>query len=413
MATHRTDFCIVGAGPAGLTLALTLLRSGKEVVLLERSRAFNRDYRGEILQPGGLALLAQLGALDGARARGCHEHNRFRLVERGRVLLDIDYRRLPAPHNYLLSIPQRHMLEELLALCQQFEEFTYIEGARAARLVEEDGRVRGVEADEVRVEAHCVIAADGRYSKVRQLAGIETDRREAFAHDVLWFKLQAPPDRLLDDVQVYRADGSPVLAYTSVPDSVQIGWTLPHKGYTDIAAQGIAHIKAQVSRAIPPYADLIDAQIQRLSDLSLLDVFAATARTWVRDGLVLIGDSAHTHGPIGAQGINLAVQDAVLLHPVLLESLRTKDASAAFLRRFELLRRPDIDTVLRLQTLQGKAMLSHNRIASAIRPRAARLLAHTPVYGRILRKIAYGNPRIRVSDELFTSGSRPAAPVTS
>jgi monooxygenase len=402
MSRHQTDFCIVGAGPAGLTLALTLVRSGASVVLLERSRAFKRDFRGEILQPGGLALLAELGALEGARARGCHEHDRFRLVERGRVLLDIEYRRLPAPHNYLLSIPQRHVLEELLEQCQRYEGFTYIEGARANGLVEVDGRIGGVLADDVRVDAHCVVGADGRYSKVRQLAGIGTDRREAFAHDVLWFKLRAP-DRLLDDVQVYRDAGSPVLVYTSVPDSVQIGWTLPHKGYAAIAERGIEHIKAEVSRAIPPYADLIAEQIHRLSDLSLLDVFAGTAQTWARDGLVLIGDAAHTHGPIGAQGINLAIQDAVLLHPILLESLRDNDASAALLGRFEALRRPDIETVMRIQTLQGKAMLSHNRVAEALRPRAARVLARTPLYRKLLSRIAYGNPDVRVAGELFAT----------
>ncbi|MFJ8852469.1 FAD-dependent monooxygenase [Streptomyces sp. NPDC102437] len=41
----------------------------------------------------------------------------------------------------------------------------------------------------------------------------------------------------------------------------------------------------------------------------------------MRDGLVLIGDAAHTHGSIGAQGINLALQDAAALHPVLLDAL--------------------------------------------------------------------------------------------
>jgi monooxygenase len=184
---------------------------------------------------------------------------------------------------------------------------------------------------------------------------------------------------------------------------VQIGWTLPHKGYAAVAAQGIEHIKAQVAAAIPPYADLIEAQVTKLSDLSLLDVFAGTAKTWARDGLVLIGDSAHTHGPIGAQGINLAIQDAVLLHPILLRSLYAGDASAAFLGWFEAARRPDIETILRLQTLQGKAMLSQNRIAAAIRPRAARLLSRTPVFGKVLRTIAYGNPEVHVHADLFAT----------
>ena len=52
------------------------------------------------------------------------------------------------------------------------------------------------------------------------------------------------------------------------------------------------------------------------------------------DGLVLIGDAAHTHSPIGAQGINLAIQDAVLLHPHLVRSLRTGDFTAEAMAAF-------------------------------------------------------------------------------
>lgn len=92
---HRSDVCVVGAGPAGLTLALLLLKSGVRVSVVERSRSHQREFRGEILQPGAMTVLDRLGVLAGARERGCHEHDRFRLVEQDRVLLDIDYRALP------------------------------------------------------------------------------------------------------------------------------------------------------------------------------------------------------------------------------------------------------------------------------------------------------------------------------
>src|SRR5205814_9377321 len=68
-------------------------------------------------------------------------------------------------------------------------------------------------------------------------------------------------------------------------------------------------VTGQIGRAVPEYADQIHEHVRALSDLTLLDVFAGCARRWAADGLLLIGDSAHTHSPIGAQGINLAVQD--------------------------------------------------------------------------------------------------------
>ncbi|GAA3438517.1 FAD-dependent monooxygenase [Kutzneria kofuensis] len=104
-----------------------------------------------------------------------------------------------------------------------------------------------------------------------------------------------------------RAGSTPVLVHDSHPDRLQIGWTLPHKGWRLIADQGIEHVREQLMTALPQFADLIAEQVTALSDLTLLDVFSGRAPEWGRDGLVLLGDSAHTHSPIGAQGINLAL----------------------------------------------------------------------------------------------------------
>src|SRR5262249_38574747 len=150
------------------------------------------------------------------------------------------------------------------------------------------------------VHAHCVIGADGRYSRTRHLADIGADRTDAFAHDVLWFRLPAGVGAE-PWVRIFRASGNPLLVYRSFPDALQIGWTLPHGRYRAVAEGGINHVRAEISRALPQYAAQIEAHLTDMSDLSLLDVFTQEARSWTADGLILIGDAAHTHSPIGAQ----------------------------------------------------------------------------------------------------------------
>lgn len=411
--THQTDFCIVGGGPAGLTLALLLLRSGTRVTVVERSRSLEREYRGEILQPGGMKLLDQLGVLTGARERGCCEHDRFQLIDRGRALLDIDYRALPEPYNVLLSLPQRHLLTELLQACRRYDGFTLLDGHRIASLVRDGAQVRGVVTNqEITVEAHCVIGADGRYSKTRRLAGIDSGRLDVFDLDVLWFRLPAG-DRVVRNGQIFHAGGSPAIVYRSHPNHIQVGWTLPHKGYQAIASDGIDRVRDELCRAVPPYADLIRDTIHRLSDLTLLDVFAGNANSWAQPGLVLIGDAAHTHSPLGAQGLNLAIQDAAVLHPILLDSLREKDAGERMLGRYAAERMPDIAAVMKLQLMQSKGLLSHSPVAAFLRPKIARVFPYTPLPKRILSRVAYGNPAIRVRTDLFVDGRGQQVPTVA
>lgn len=387
-APVRTQVCVAGGGPAGLALALALLRAGVEVAVVERATMKERQFRGEILQPGGQAVLDELGVLDDAKALGHFATPRFTVVDRGRTILDIDYRMLPPPHDHLLSLPQLHMLKTLYERCAAHPGFTYLEGYRVAELSGTTVTVRGRAGSRV-VEADCVVGADGRYSKVRKLVGIPDGRQDVFDQDVLWCKLHAP-GRPVGTVSVHQAAQRPVMIYDAYPDTVQIGWMLPHGGYAEALEAGAETIVDQLAAGLPRYADLIREQVHDARDFTLLDVFAGCAPQWCADGVVLIGDAAHTHSPLGAQGINLALQDALALAPVLAEAARTGDYSASALTAFERMRRPAVEAMMRFQVRQSRGMLSRGRVVTAMRPVIAGLISRTPLALKITRLVAYG-----------------------
>ncbi|GAA0598227.1 FAD-dependent oxidoreductase [Kutzneria viridogrisea] len=404
MEVIQTDVCVVGGGPAGLTLALLLARSGVDVVLAERMRSFDREYRGEILQPSAQLALAEIGVLDAVLARGAYPMRSFQLATPDKVLLDIDYRRLPAPHNHLLSVPQRHVLESLHEACAATPGFRQLDGSSANQVLSQDGRVVGIRCgtgeSEREVRARWVVAADGRYSKTRQLAGIDYRRVDTFQHDIAWLKLKVPGFRS-EVVQIHRNGEHVSLIHDSYPDQVQVGLLVPHGRYRELSQQGIDHVKSLLCKAVPQFAGEITDQVHKLGDLTLLDVFSGRASEWVRDGLVLIGDCAHTHSPIGAQGVNLAIADAVELHPALVEALRADTSSASALAEFAQRRQRAVESVFSLQARQSRAMLSDGKVINALRPVLAKVLPHTPIFGKVLRTIAYGAVPTRPRTDLF------------
>src|SRR5947209_20390829 len=61
---RETTCCIVGGGPSGMMLGYLLARQNIPVIVLEKHRDFNRDFRGDTVHPSTLELLAELGILE-------------------------------------------------------------------------------------------------------------------------------------------------------------------------------------------------------------------------------------------------------------------------------------------------------------------------------------------------------------
>src|SRR5215813_3172776 len=64
MTSIKVNACIVGGGPAGMVLGLLLAKRGADVLVLEGHENFDREFRGEILQPSTAHLLDEIGLLE-------------------------------------------------------------------------------------------------------------------------------------------------------------------------------------------------------------------------------------------------------------------------------------------------------------------------------------------------------------
>ncbi|MEV8315753.1 FAD-dependent oxidoreductase [Streptomyces sp. NPDC059900] len=321
MTTELTaQVCVVGGGPAGLTLAVELAKRSVSVVVLEQSGHFDRSFRGESVSPDSVWLLDRLGVL--GRLDGAYQQmHRMEIVDSGSAVLRADFTRFPYPHPYPVEMPQPALLSALAGLGEEHaEHFTLLRKATAVGLVREgEGPVTGVRArtpdGEVTVHAALTVAADGRFSKVREMSRLPYTRLP-LERDVVWLKLPFPAEW---DDRTYRIriEGDQHgLFIPTRPDSVRVGFNIPKGGLKELRAKGLPALYERLDRLAPELSGAVRSEIRSWSDTSMLDIFTTLVPRWSCPGLVLTGDAAHTLTPILGQGVNHAIIDAVTLAPL-------------------------------------------------------------------------------------------------
>jgi len=399
---------VVGGGPAGAMLAYLLASRGVTTTLVERQSDFAREFRGEGLSPGGQSMFREAGLREDFDAL---PHTRFEkagLYFGGRRFASLDFAQLGdfAPR----WVSQPAMLEMLVEKSSEFANFTFLRGAPVAGPRIENGRVTGLElagADSEPLAADYVFGCDGRLSILRRETGLDQPRNpESF--DIVWCKLPMP-DFYRDgkaEVRGYIGNRQLGLFIPSYDDLLQVGWVIPKGSYRKLRDQGIERWLEQIENHVS--ADMA-AHLRHNADASLrpflLDVVCDCFDRWSVPGMSLVGDAAHPMSPVGAQGINIALRDAVIAAnhfvPLLLDGAEPAvlDAAATAFRAER------IAEVAPIQALQrrGPRILFGNQLLLAAIVWNVRGLNSLGLFGWLARRFdtgprmfAYGVTEVRL-----------------
>ena len=358
---------IAGGGPTGLMLAGELALAGVDVAIVERR--LNQDLAGS--RAGGLhsrtiEILDQRGIAD----RFLSEGQIAQVAGFANVRLDISD--FPTRHPYGLALWQNH-IERILAGWVGELPVTFYRGREMTGLVQDDAGVDIALADGGSLRADYLVGCDGGRSVVRKAAGI------AFpGWDPTTSSLIAQVEMTEEPELGIRRTSSGVNALGKVEYEIKNGEVVYQPGGT----VGVVLAESQIGTGEPTLADLrerliavygTDYGVHSPSWLSRFTDMTRQAATYRSGRVLLAGDAAHVHSPVGGQGLNMGVQDAVNLGWKLAQVVK-RTAPETLLDTYHAERHPVAARVLRNTMAQVALMRVDDRV-EALRDTVSELLS--------------------------------------
>jgi 2-polyprenyl-6-methoxyphenol hydroxylase-like FAD-dependent oxidoreductase len=397
---------VVGAGPAGATLGYLLASRGVEVTLLERQRDFSREFRGEILLPSGLAALDEMGLRDLFDDVPHTRPTSIALYANAEPVFEIAFDRTTVGPNPPTAFSQPDFLEAVIAAARKHASFRVELGASVGKLLYDDGRVAGVAArcdgEDLELRADLVIGADGRTSAVRRHGQFEA-RRHGLDVDIVWFKLPLPEFMSGGaPVRVYVGRAHLLIAYRAANGLLQVAWVITKGSFGELRRRGVEEWIAEIAEHVTPdLAAHLSTHRGALTHPFLLSAVSDRVVHWSLPGALLIGDAAHTMSPVGGQGINIALRDAVVAANHLVPALAKGDPvgidTAA--QAVERERLPELARIQRMQAIPPRILMGYSWWGSALRAVVPRLLRLAPVRAgaaRGIRPILFGLGEVKL-----------------
>ncbi|EJC79211.1 2-polyprenyl-6-methoxyphenol hydroxylase-like oxidoreductase [Rhizobium leguminosarum bv. trifolii WSM2297] len=359
---------ISGGGPTGLMLAGELALAGVDVAIVERRP--NQEIVGS--RAGGLSsrtleVLDQRGVVDRFLAEG-----QIAQVT-GFAVTRLDISDFPTRHNYGLALRQKHIERVLAGWVEELPVAIY-RGRELTAFAEDDTGVTIELSDGASLRAGYLVGCDGGRSLVRKLAGIEFPGWDATTSNILAeAEMEEEPPLGVHRTALgmhafgreeYEIRDGKVVFSSEGPVNVMV--TEKTAGGTSEPTLGDLR-QALIETCGTDYGIHSLRWISRFTDMS------RQAAAYRKGRIFLAGDAAHVHSPVGGQGLNTGVQDAVNLGWKLAQVVKGISPES-FLDTYHAERHPVAARVLRTTMAQVALQRTDDR-TEALRDMVLELLA--------------------------------------
>ncbi len=401
MSGRSVDIAVVGAGAAGLCAALAFARDGFSVALIGPMEA-RRDGRTVALLNGSVRLLEALGVWPAIAPQAAPLVTMQLVDDTGSL-----FRPPPAAFRageigldaFGWNVENAALVEYLAAAARRAATIELIPSLMTGFSIEGDGATLTLAGAEP-VRASLVVAADGRNSRLREVAGI---RARTWSYPQTALTTILGHDRDHDDTSTeFHTRHGP---FTLVPlpgRRSSLVWVTSPARAAELSALGDEALAVAIERQAQSMLGAMRIDGPRgavpMSGLSV-DRFQAPR-------LALVGEAAHVFPPIGAQGLNLGLRDVAALRDAVVDARGAGEDPGGDRALQAYQRGRDLDVRLRTAAVDGLNRTLLSGLLPADLLRGAGLLVLSGI-GPLRRAVMREGVLPRVGAPRLMSGGEP------
>ncbi|MDH5392671.1 MAG: UbiH/UbiF/VisC/COQ6 family ubiquinone biosynthesis hydroxylase [Gammaproteobacteria bacterium] len=335
------DVIIVGGGMVGSTLACALAESALKIAVIEKNLpaeiqpSDDYDLRVSAISHSSQQVFEHLGVWSGIRRRRCCAYEKMH-VWHSQGDAELLFDAADSGVKELGHIIENRVIQlALLERIKQHDNVDLISGQSVDAVQYQPQNSQLTLENGSLLSGRLLVGADGAHSMVRGAAGIELEMAD---YDQKGIVCVVTPEKHHQHTAWQRFLSTGPLAFLPLSNGqCSIVWSADSTEAEQLLTLDDEVFCKQLS-------DAFDGKLGRIESVSSRAAFPLIRRhahEYIKDGLVLVGDAAHTIHPLAGQGVNLGLMDAASLAEVMNVAIRHRRDFASYqtLRKYERWRR--------------------------------------------------------------------------